>query len=188
MLKSLFLEEQEKDLISEVILIEPKWLVAIMKKVMEVSLSHSTLSNTDIDTFLKTGMANSEFLYELWQEDHKGNDNQFQIICLLVRAYGLMQTIKSPVSNCVQFMFPCLLKQEEQILTNGYTFYFDFNAFLPQEVFHCLICLVIKKFKEVPGCSPPKFSAITCIWHCFKGYDWYIQCLSKEHRLKVITK
>ena len=168
------------------ILIEPQWLVTIMKKVMEVRVSHPNLINTEIDKCMKTGMANSEFLYELWKDDHKGDYKEFQKICLLMRAYGLMQTIKS--TTCVQFMIPSLLNQEKQILQNGFIFYFDFKGFLPQEVFHCLICLVIKTCPEVPDCSPPKFSAKACIWYCFKGYDWCIQPMSETHRLKVVAR
>ena len=205
MTNSIFLEESEKQQISTVILMEPRWLISIMTKVMEVQMSSLTLSNTDIDKLKKTGMVNMSFLHVLWQEDHKGNDNQFEIICLLMRAHGLMQAIKptgstagsttgsstgstTTESNLIQFMIPCMLSQKALNIPNGYTFYIDFKGFLPQEVFHCLICLVIKKCQEVPDCHKPSFSANTCIWYWIKGYSWCIQLLSQEHRLKVVAR
>ena len=189
-MKSIFLEESEKRQISTVILIEPRWLISIITKVMEVQMSSCTLKNTEIHILKTTGMVKCESLYELWKDDHKGDDNQFQIICLLMQAYGLMQAIKPNIgSNHIQFMIPCMLSQRELPCPNeGYTFYFDFKGFLPQEVFHCLICMVIKKSHEVPSCNPPSFSANKCIWYWFKGYYWSIQLLSQEHRLKVIAR
>ena len=91
-------------------------------------------------------------------------------------------------SNLIQFMIPCMLSQKALNIPNGYTFYIDFKGFLPQEVFHCLICLVIKKCQEVPDCHKPSFSANTCIWYWIKGYSWCIQLLSQEHRLKVVAR
>ena len=201
MTNSIFLEESEKQQISTVILMEPRWLISIMTKVMEVQMSSLTLSNTDIEELKTTGMVKMSSLHTLWQEDHKGNDNQFEIICLLMRAHGLMQAIKptrstagsttgstTTESNLIQFMIPCMLSQKALNIPNGYTFYFDFKGFLPLEVFHCLICLVIKKCQEVPDCHKPSFSANTCIWYWIKGYSWYIQLLSQEHRLKVVAR
>ena len=185
MLRSIYLEQSEKDQISTVILIKPGWLISIMTKAMEVSMSHRTLRNEDVDKLRKTGMTSIAFLRELWQDYHENNDNTFQIICLLMRAHGLMQVIKH---TDVQFMIPCMLRQEELNIPNGYTFYFDFNGFLPQEVFHSFICLMIKKSQEVPDHSEPKFSASGCTLYCLKGYDWYIQPLSQEHRLKVVAR
>ena len=184
-LKSIYLEQLEKDHISTDILVKPTWLISVMTEVMEVSMSHAILENEDIDTLRKTGMASMAFLRKLWQDYHKDDEDLFKKICLLMRAHGLMQAI---MSTDIRFIIPCMLSQKEQNFPIGYTFYFDFKGFLPQEVFHCLICLVIKTCQEVPDCSPPEFSANSCIWYSFKGYDWCIQPMSETHRLKVVAR
>ena len=144
---------------------EPRWLIDIMKKVMEVKMSHPVLPNTDIDQLQTTGRTTGEFLFKLWKDDHHGSDDLFQLICLLMRAHGLMQAITQPVmeqplnSIYMQYLIPSMLSQETQTNLEGDTFYFDFKGFLPQEVFHCLICLVIKNCQE----APPRCWANACI-------------------------
>ena len=169
-------------------------------------MSHPVLENTEIETLRTTGFTTAKCLLELWKEDHCGNENQFELICLLMRAHGLLQTIKSdpmPESSSEQpliglslhrqangfrkldFVIPCMLSGEGQVnIEAGYTFYFDFRGFLPQEVFHCFISLVIKKCQE----PPPKCWASACIMYCLKGYDWNVQLQSGEHRLKVVVR
>ena len=167
-----------------------------MKKVMELK-THDEINNTPILELQKTGRATADLLSKLWKEDH----HDFQLICLIMRAHGLMQAIKSSDKSvpdpthatCTEpqgeFMIPCMLNHEEKFHLEGYTFYFDFKGFLPQEVFHCLICLVIKKCQEVPGHHySPKYWTNACIWYCMKGYDWNVQLLSGEHKLKFIAR
>ena len=177
-----------------------------MKKVMEVKMSHFVVRNTDIVQLLTTGRTTADVLFKLWQDDHDGSDDQFQLICLLIRAHGLMQAIKPsamsdshelPVPELslgtsylsrMEFLVPCMLSERKHLNFEGYTFYFDFKGFLPQEVFHCLICLVIKKCREVPDHYPPKYWADECIWYCMKEYDWSVQVLNGEQRLKIIAR
>lgn len=171
-------------------------------------MSHPVLKNTEIETLRTTGLTTAKCLLELWKEDHCGNEDQFKLMCLLMRAHGLLQTIKSdpmagsgsdPVqpliwsamhrqANGIQkldFLIPCMLSGEGQVnIEVGYTFYFDFKGFLPQEVFHCFISLVIKKCPD----PPPECWASACIMYCLKGYDWNVQLQSEKHRLKVVAR
>ena len=195
------MEDLEKADINAIVLVNPSWLIDIMKKVMKVEKSNPDLTNTDIINLQTTGRTTADVLFKLWQKDHHGSDDQFQLICLLMRAHGLMQAIKYESSDksvpkpthtshstepqSLEFIIPCMLSNKKpEFHLEGYTFYFDFNGFLPQEVFHCLICLVIKKCQE----TPPMCWADACIWYCMKGYDWSVQLLSGEHKLKVVAR
>ena len=60
-------------------------------------MSHPVLQITYIDQLQSTGRTTAEFLFKLWQDDHHGSDDQFQLICLLMRTHGLMQAITQPV-------------------------------------------------------------------------------------------
>ena len=73
---------------------EPKWLIDIMKKVMEVQKSNPELKYTDIEILKNTGVTTAELLFKLWKNDHHGNYVHFRLICQLMRAHGLMQAIK----------------------------------------------------------------------------------------------
>ena len=116
-----------------------------MKKVMEVQMSHPVLKNTEIETLRTTGFTTAKCLLELWKDDHCGNEDQFELMCLLMRAHGLLQTIKPypmPESGSelvirssmqvekngtqkAAFLIPCMLSGEGQVnIEAGYTFLF----------------------------------------------------------------
>ena len=100
--KYIYRREPEKEKINAVILMEPKWLINIMNKVMEVKMSHPVLENTEIKTLRTPGVMTAKCLSELWKEDHCGNKDQFDLMCLLLHAHGLLQTIKSdPMAGSV---------------------------------------------------------------------------------------
>ena len=80
------------------------------------------------------------------------------------------------------FLVPCMLpdKQLKDYGLERIAFYFDFCGFLPTEIYHRLVCLMLAKSKE-----KTEFSATCCRFYNVSGSSWKIEMCSSRHVLKV---
>lgn len=90
------------------------------------------------------------------------------------------------------FLIPNLLpvKEEPEQDANHLpwiSFYFDFHKFLPVEIYHRLVCLMLAAFQHTPALRRQK--PILSQWFCrFDGIhncNWKISLEASKHRLKV---
>ena len=92
------------------------------------------------------------------------------------------------LSYKMKFLVPCMLpsKPIPDDPIQKVTFSFDFNGFLPAEIFHRLICLMIAGSAGTRGRKiPPEFSATRCRIDNVMGRKWQLEMEPECHRLSV---
>ncbi len=95
-LPTLFLEEWEKRELQDLVLLDPKWLIKVMKEVMELLRKGSRLVGTDARELEVTGKAKESLLRDCWKGYYdEANEASFRNLCLMLQAYCLIYPIKS---------------------------------------------------------------------------------------------
>ena len=100
-LPKLFLNDAEQEMLASLILLDPKWLISVMKKVMELDKSDpGDIQGVSIRNLEKTGRADVELLKACWADCF--NDNiSFEQLCLILKAYGLIYPMEVPACSGV---------------------------------------------------------------------------------------
>lgn len=91
-----------------------------------------------------------------------------------------------------KFLVPCILPKD----VNGrkddnhlpwVTFYFDFEKFLPEVIYHRFICRLLANYQETTSSrrTPPQFSKTWCRFNGIHECNWKIELLRDLHRLKI---
>ena len=200
-------DKKDCELLQNLVVLEPAWLISVMKVVMELNRK-SPGDRSLIITLDDTGIASESLLREKWADFYTESDSgpSFHQLCLILQAYCLIFPLKgfqsiteanipSPSSDGGQtvksFLVPSKLpemaKEDEiNIDVPWIVFYFNFEKFLPEDIYHRLICIMLA-YAEDHTCEEvmPKFSKL---WSCFYDIDeshWKFEYQQEIHRLKV---
>ena len=199
-LSSLLLSEDEKRQLDSFVLLNPKWLIEVMKRVMELPKADQKYNEKDLRDLKRTGIANMSLLKECWKGCYDEAPNSmcsFSQLCLILQAYCLVfplqpqtaQQLSSQSPRDVKFLIPSMLPSEAvskcNYLAREKAFYFDFHGFLPAQIFYHLICLLTKSQRET---QLPKFSATQCIFDNIEGRRYQLDMEPDCHRLKISVR
>ena len=198
-------DEKDRELLLNLVILDPAWLISVMKIIMELGRT----SQGDRRLIIKlhdTGIASEGLLREKWADfcsESESGGPSFHQLCLILQAYCLIFPLKgfqpqieaAPLSANGQttksFLVPSKMpeKAEEDKVGSDVPwveFYFDFEKFLPEVIYHQLICIMLAcagdhTSEEVM----PRFSKS---WSCFYDIEeshWKFEYQRKLHRLKV---
>lgn len=229
-LPTLFLGESEKKQLADLVLLDPKWLITLMKLVMELKDGATNHKGEDLRDLKKTGIARAALLRDCWQEYlTTDSDILFRQLCLMLQAYCLIYPIRGDVqpeiacpnrshsdnheitaiavrpsllhsqsdgstdtaANGLKFLVPCKLPEKIEVKDHlpWTTFYFDFQGFLPVEIFNRFVCLMLawSQAKSTKRGKPPLFSATCCRFYQVEGCNWQVErgVSETDHMLKV---
>lgn len=179
-----------------------------MKVIMELSRT-SQGHRSVIIKLHDTGIASETLLREKWADFYSESESRsgpsFQQLCLILQAYCLIFPLKGFQSQAepaedlsctnrqtdMSFLVPCQLPEiakEDEISSNVplIVFYFDFEKFLPEDVYHRLICILLfhagdHTYKELM----PKFSKLWSYFYDIDESHWKFEYQRELHRLKV---
>ena len=205
-LPTLFLDDWEQQQLADLVLLDPKWLITLMKIVIELEDGAVNYTGEDLRHLKKTGIARADLLRDCWKEYHATDDDvSFMQLCLMLQAYCLIYPIRGDamLETCFpkrsqsgirgvlttttdNFLVPS--KLPEKIGTNKdrlpwITFYFDFQRFLPMEIFYRFVCLMLARLQT--NCSQfPELSATCCRFYEIEGCNWKLE-VETGHLLKV---
>ena len=193
-LSSLFLNDEDKKQLGNVILINPQWLIDLMKDLMEVKLSRTTCSNKEIHQLQTSGKTTASCLKSCWQKQFDEHVYKF------MQAYGLICPINAPSTHYdtssvnESYLVPCMLPDEiirpdgtPRPTLDGSYFVFDFKSFLPEEVFFRFICLALKKTQEA-GIPNPLYSRKRCVIFKMNNCHWDITFNREKHIFQVTVR
>jgi len=227
-LPTLFLEEWEQQQLADLVLLDPKWLITLMRIVMELEDGANDYTGEDLRDLKETGIARAVLLRDCWKEYHStDNDVSFRQLCLMLQAYCLIYPVRGDVGRCFphptqsdnhkistttaaashnlshsqsvcgadttadNFLVPCKLPQKDRMKKDHLpnlpwiTFYFDFQGFLPVEVFNRFVCLMLARSQAKCTTSRlPEFSATCCRFYEIEGCNWKLE-IEAGHLLKV---
>ena len=118
-------------------------------------------------------------------------------LCLMLQAYCLIYPIAAAAETpgaerpAQKYIIPCKLPEPDSCeklpkwLAVCAKFYFDFDKFLPDEIYHRLICLAIKESKPPRMRDPSPYSKKRCIFYCLHEKNWVIEIERQLQRLKI---
>ncbi len=204
-LPRLFLKEEERNLIQDLVILHPHWLITVMKVIVEIKLitRNNQIANEHIRP-LKGGVACMEIFELFLREFISGSsDNIITLdhLLLILRSYCLIfplqpepKALSSPEgaeggASYTEYIVPCKLPDDlddkEVDIPEGKccVFYFNFCRFLPDEIYHRLMCLASGESK--PGMEERnKFSKQRCVFYNLHGTNWIIKLEREKHRMK----
>ena len=173
-----------------------------MKIVMELKDGDPRFSGEDLVDLKETGIASATLLRDSWK-DYLDTDVSFEKLCLMLQAYCLIFPIRDVAgspnqlqsddhealprfaqeADTTKFLVPSMLPDVklEDFSCYNYTFYFDFQEFLPAEVFHRFVCLMLAR--QSP--EDPQLSANCCQFYEVEGSDWQLEKVETGHVLPV---
>ena len=170
--------------------------MTVMKDIVELKTDHGNkerlLSNTQAQ-HLRDGFADFGVFRIFWEEFVSSSDRpsaiSVQHLCLIFQAYCLIYPVHS-VNACgrtagsaeQKYIIPCKLPEQinddrvRKSIDNHSTFCFDFYEFLPDEIYHRLICLAsekcdIKRKQRVHNC----YSKRKCFFFNLLDTNWVIE-------------
>ena len=212
-LPGLFLAKHEREELKNLVVLHRPWIFDVMTVIMELkSETIEELSNIERDT-IKKGVADHDALQKCWKKFTCQNDNaaaSFRHLCLILQAYCLIYPILIPIeeipscheavpkksrsSDCArEYLIPCKLPELSEELKNSnklcpdlpwFSMHFNFRGFLPAEIYHQLVCLLLAS-TETDSSEPNFFTSTVCVLYDIKDSNWKIEYERDFHRLIV---
>ncbi len=200
-LPRLFLKEEERNSIEDFVILRPHWLINVMTVVVEIKPndSYDGIANEHILP-LKRGVAYRELFEHFLNKSISGSSDIITLdhLLLILRSYCLIFPLQPALSSpegavggasCPKYIVPCKLPDD---LNDNYVdipeekccvFYFDFCQFLPDEIYHRLMCLASTASKPKMGkCN--KFYKKHCVFYNLHDTNWIIKLEREKHRMK----
>jgi ankyrin repeat protein/GTPase SAR1 family protein len=150
---NVFLSEEDKEKLKDVILCGPQRLADKMKEVIQLSKHIDKLDAIESDLFQKSIATRSSLETVFFGKNPPVDENYLEYICLFLRAYGLLFPIDKEESDKTedgktQFFVPCCLQDLPKqsgipplALKRYLSFEFDFDGYLPDELFIRFVCM-----------------------------------------------
>ena len=203
-LPRLFLKDDHRKELCDFIILDPQWLMTVMKDIVELKTGNGNKERLLDDNrqvqLLKEGFAYFDVFKIFWEEFVLTSDSPSAItvrhLCLIFQAYCLIYPVHS-VDACEgsaeqKYIIPCKLPAEIEsehickIIRRHSTFYFDFYKFLPDEIYHRLICLAsqkcaIKRKQRLHNC----YSKRKCFFFNLLETNWVIEFHEGEQQLMI---
>ena len=214
-LPTLYLSEEQKKVLDELILLDPAWLTKMMRIVMELKAGKgSKLTNQEKDKFEKTGCAKLSLLRKCWS----GLSNEyFDKLMLMLQAFCLVFPLPAGDSHAatgqssatppacqadhgendrqachtqdnILYLIPSKLATVNTQPTDdsdfNFTFVFDFGGFLPVEVYHRLLCLMLKNH----NCASTTYETFTANYFEINGGEdcsWFVRMVDSKLYMSV---
>ena len=151
------------------------------------------------------GIADKHLLEKRWKEELEACGNlKLNHLCFILQSYCLIFPIESKSSeeqpgqseatDCSQrYLIPCkfpLTVDASRLSDDNNLFdfkiYFDFEKFLPAEVYHRFVCRLIMLADRED--SKNVFTRAECIIHHVKGWDWRVEHKALGHALEISIK
>lgn len=180
-------------------MLDPDWLIRVMRVIMELDYDVPGLRGEQTRDLNIYGVADLEVLEVCWKEFISAQSNiEIRHLCLMLQAYCLiypvqtLTTISGKNVSIPRYIIPCKFPTEiepdvmPKWVKKCATFYFDFDGFLPDEIYHRLVCLASSEAKPPPKKHDhQRYSSKICIFYRLLDTNWVIEMERHEQRLKI---
>ncbi len=191
-------------MIQDLVILHPHWLITVMTVIVEITpaICYDGIASEHI-RLLKRGVA-SKTLFEHFFKDSLARSSCIALdhLILILRSYCLIFPLRPEpkalsgadggASSYPEYIIPCQLPDDlddndvNNLERKCCIFYFDFYQFLPDEIYHRLMCLASAASK--PERRKPSitniFSKRRCVFHSLFGTYWIMEAEREMHRLK----
>jgi hypothetical protein len=172
-----------------------------MKVIMELDSTSDIpgLSGKQVKHLRSYGVADTDVLEVCWKEFISAVPNiEIRHLCLMLQAYCLIYPIKMVISrgkekpHIPQYIIPCKFPAEIESrvmpawVEKCATFYFDFDGFLPEVIYHRLVCLA-SNISKLPSSQldQKRYSRKMCLFYKILETNWVIEMERRKQRLKI---
>ncbi len=187
--------------LTDLVVLDLKWLLTTMKVIVELT-THDDVAKITLEQkrkLEKNGVADFEVFEVCWKEFVSAPIGVHHL-CLIFQAYCLLYPVQS-ISLCEgagasesnQFIIPCKLPDNIldqpvwfNMIKEFTTFYFDFHEFLPDEIYHRLICLA-SSYSEQNEDMPNCYSKRSCFFSRLYDTNWAIEMEEERQTLKIMV-
>ena len=183
-----------------------------MKTVCQIDPRGEDGDRMAIGQLIREGIASKDLLLELWREFLPDGDREaqsFHHLCTILKAYCLIYPLKESMMSIPKdrttvlseshestpsdlFLVPCMLPErldgrKEASHLDWVAFYFDFEKFLPEVIYHRFICQLIAVCQRTNSSqhAPSQLSKIWCRFNNIHDCNWKIELQRGLHRLKI---
>jgi len=186
----LFLSKEQSDAISDLVIVSQKWLIKVMREVMELSENFRQITGAQ-QRDLKKGKVTLQALKKIWSESVKELGTvDIERLCYILQAYCLIHPVgasSAAVGDGKQlFIIPCMLPEATERSRSKIDgsrpwieFCFDFEGFLPLEVYHRLLCMLLNESSKY------ELYAEVCLFEGVDGCIIKVELDSSHHLIKV---
>ncbi len=200
-LPRLFLKEEE-ELIKDLVIIRPKWLFEVMRSIVEIDPKEDCdgIASEHVLRLEDFGVASMELLTNYLKKFiSESSDITLDHLLLILRSYCLIfplqsepKALSSPEgadgddaheTSYSEYIVPCKLPKDPDVCIpeeKCCVFYFDFCQFLPDEIYHRLMCLASKPQRNQSN----TFSKRRCVFPSLFDTYWIMETEREMHRLK----
>ena len=176
-----------------------------MMVVVELNTKNSVrnLTKSQIGSLVAKGIADLKIIEVCWKEFVQSASINIQHLCLMFQAYCLIYPVQSsalankksrsnPARQDDFYMIPCKLpdiisdKKVYKAIKKFATFYFDFCQYLPDEIYHRLICLASTKCEgssSLCNCYSKRSSFFVGL----EKTNWFFDMEQENQRLKIMV-
>ena len=195
-MSKLFLSEEEAESISDLVVIDPKWLIGIMQIIMELPANYKSITGKE-QQMLRRGEISLDVLEQLWGDPEHGILNSSAVkaekLAVVLQAYCLIHSAissDSEDSSGKLFIIPSMLPltDTEKIAPSRLpwiVFYFDFQRFLPVEVYHRLVCMLMAATQRTGSQRPYTLSHSLCDFDRVHNCRMMVELEALQHRIKI---
>ena len=201
-LPSLFLKEDQREQLADKVIVSPRWMIKIMRKIVEldwIEEFHDDIQNAFLQELSCQGIADRHLLKERWSDELETCEIlSFSHLCLILQAYCLIfpihsqDKVKESAECSEKYLIPCKFPlrptsvvSEEEYALYDFKVTFDFEKFLPSEVYHRLVCCLLMSAEREDN---NVFSQEESIIHDVRDCDWRVEHKATEHVLEVSMK
>lgn len=186
-------------------------LIHTMRDIVELKskMQQECMSGIEIRNLEEKGIASLNLFRHCWKTHSIDESWNTEHMCLVLQSYGLIfpiQDQKVQLGPSIQrsqdsvhcskddgnkvFLVPCKLppsSTDDEGHPHTCTFAFDFKGFLPEDVYHRLMCLVLKRAQEATT-RKVKFEATKTVFKIFNftECDWIMETCKHTLEVKVM--
>ena len=197
-LPSLYLKKLEKEKLNNIILLDQRWLLCVMMFLMELSKGEGEIPTTVVEDLKDSGTTKSSTLRKCWKEVCSDDDSFYQL-CLILQSFCLIFPVPHNDSQLAPhktdgdlnqtYLIPSMLPDcgspaASHIAIYKIHFCFDFCGFLPVEVYHRLLCLMMRDQRVSRGNFTAKYFRVMQV----HGQNWMVQRLDTKLNVFVTYK
>lgn len=153
------------------------------------------MSNTQVTKLEKTGIADFDVFKECWKELESSSLITVHQLCLIYPISSDGGGAEKPQEYIIPCKLPadiCVEKRILNMLKKHAIFYIDFCRFLPDEIYHRLICLLIdntastsRKVNPKKGLRSVYYSRRSIFFHGVMDINWFIEMEQENQRLMI---
>lgn len=199
-LPRLFLQNDCYEELLDFVVLDSHWLMKVMKVIMELTVKNDVakLSPTQLQKLQKEGVADFQVFKACWDKFLPTPCAiKIRHLVLIFQAYCLVYPVNNSGDSqpeVSKYIIPCKLpgtfcnKDIHRRSMKFSAFYIDFLQFLPNEIYHRLICLASSHCKVKRNAARNCYSRNSCFFVNLLGTNWVIKLDQDQQRLKIMFK